>query len=112
MESILTSIKKLLGYEEDETGFDEEIIMHINTVLSDLTQLGVGPAEGFEINDATDTWQEFISDMRKFNSVKTYVYMRVKLIFDSSTMTSALIESFKNQCDRFEWRLNHAAEYE
>lgn len=112
MESILTSIKKLLGYEEDETGFDEEIIMHINTVLSDLTQLGVGPSEGFEIVDATDTWEEFIEDMRKFNSVKTYIYMRVKLIFDSSTMTSALIESFKNQCDRFEWRLNHAAEYE
>ena len=112
MESILTSIKKLLGYEEDETGFDEEIIMHINTVLSDLTQLGVGPSEGFEIVDATNTWEEFIEDMRKFNSVKTYIYMRVKLIFDSSTMTSALIESFKSQCDRFEWRLNHAAEYE
>lgn len=112
MESILTSIKKQLGYEEDDTGYDEEIITHINTVISDLTQLGVGPAEGFEIEDETSTWQDFIPDMRKFNSVKTYIYMRVKLIFDSSTMSSALIESFNKQCDRFEWRLNHAAEFE
>lgn len=112
MESILTSIKKLLGYEENDTGFDEELIMHINTVFADLTQLGVGPSEGFEIEDATSTWQDFIEDMKKFNSVKTYIHMRVKLIFDSSTMSSALIESYKNQCDRFEWRLNHAAEFE
>ena len=110
--SILTSIKKQLGYEADETGFDEEIITHINTVLADLTQLGVGPADGFEIEDATRTWQDFITDMKKFNAVKTYIYMRVKLIFDSSTMSSALIESFNRQCDRFEWRLNHAAEFE
>lgn len=112
MESILTSIKKQLGYEASDTGFDEEIIMHINTVLADLTQLGVGPAEGFEIEDETSTWQDYIPDMKKFNAVKTYIYMRVKLIFDSSTMSSALIESFSRQCDRFEWRLNHAAEFE
>lgn len=112
MESILTSIKKQLGYEENDTGYDEEIITHINTVISDLTQLGVGPTEGFEIEDETSTWQDFLPDMKKFNSVKTYIYMRVKLIFDSSTMSSALIESFSRQCDRFEWRLNHAAEFE
>lgn len=112
MESILTSIKKQLGYEEDDTGYDEEIITHINTVISDLTQLGVGPPEGFEIEDETSTWQDFLPDMKKFNSVKTYIYMRVKLIFDSSTMTSALIESFNKQCDRFEWRLKTAAELE
>ena len=112
MESILTSIKKMLGYEEDDTGYDDEIIMHINSVLMDLTQLGVGPAEGFEIEDETSTWQDFISDVKKFSGVKTYIFMRVKLIFDSATMSSALIESYNKQCDRFEWRLNHAAEYE
>lgn len=112
MESILTSIKKMLGYEAEETGFDEEIIMHINSVLMDLTQLGVGPAEGFEITDEADIWDDFITDMKKFSGVKTYIFMRVKLIFDSSTMSSALIDSYTKQCDRFEWRLNHAAESE
>lgn len=112
MDSILTTIKKQLGYEEEDTGYDEEIIVHINTVLADLTQLGVGPSDGFEIKDKNNKWNEFIPDNPKFNSVKTYIYMRVKLIFDSSTMTSALIESFNKQCDRFEWRLKTAAELE
>ena len=112
MESILTTIKTQLGYEEADTGYDAEIITHINTVLMDLTQLGVGPADGFEIEDESSTWQDFLGDnVKKFNAVKTYIYMRVKLIFDSSTMSSALIESFNRQCDRFEWRLNHAAEF-
>lgn len=112
MESILTSIKKLLGYEATDTGYDDEIIMHINSVLMDLAQLGVGPSKGFEIEDDTSTWEDFIPDMKKFSGVKTYIFMRVKLIFDNSTMTSALIESYTKQCDRFEWRLNHAAEFE
>lgn len=112
MESILTSIKKMLGYEEDDTGYDDELIMHINSVLMDLQQLGVGPSAGFEIEDDTALWEDFITDMKKFSGVKTYIFMRVKLIFDSSTMSSALIESYSKQCDRFEWRLNHAAEFE
>lgn len=113
MESILTSIKAQLGYGEDETGYDAELIMHINSVIMDLTQLGVGPAEGFEIEDETSTWQDFLGDnVKKLSGVKTYIYMRVKLIFDSSTMSSSLIESYNKQCDRFEWRLNHAAESE
>lgn len=113
MESILTSIKKQLGYESDETGFDDEIITHINTVLMDLRQLGVGPSEGFEIEDETSTWHDFLGNsMTKFNAVKTYIYMRVKLIFDSSTMSSSLIESYNRQIEKLEWRLNHAAEYE
>lgn len=112
MESILTSIKTMLGYDEADTGYDDEIIMHINSVLMDLSQMGVGPAEGFEIEDDMATWDEFITDMKKFSAVKTYIYMRVKLIFDSSIMSSALIDSYTKQCDRFEWRLNHAAESE
>lgn len=113
MESILTSIKNQLGYEEADTGYDVEIITHINSVLMDLAQLGVGPSEGFEIEDETSTWQDFLGDnVKKFNGVKTYIFMRVKLIFDSATMSSALIESYNKQCERFEWRLNHVAEFE
>lgn len=113
MESILTSIKKLLGYEEDDTGFDDEIIMGINTVLMALRQMGVGPAEGFEIEDDTSTWQDFLGDnVKKFSGVKTYIFMKVKLIFDSSTMASPLIEAYNRQIAELEGRLNHAAEFE
>lgn len=112
MESILTSIKRLLGIEEDDTNFDEELVMHINTVFMTLAQMGVGPSEGFEIEDDTSLWQDFIRDMKKFNAVKTYIFMKVKLAFDSSTMASPLIESFNRQIAELEWRLNHAAESE
>lgn len=110
MESILTSIKKLLGYEEDDTGFDEEIIMEINAVFMSLTQMGVGPPEGFEIEDETSTWQDFIPDVKKFGAVKSYIHKKVKLAFDSSTMSSALISAYERQIAEFEWRLTHAAE--
>lgn len=110
MESILTSVKKMLGIEEDDTSFDEEIIMHINSVLMALTQLGVGPDEGFEIEDATSEWTDFVSDTKKFSAIKSYLFMRVKLLFDSSTMSSSLIEAYNRQIAEFEWRLNHAAE--
>lgn len=112
MESILTSIKKLLGYEADDTGFDEEIIMEINSVLMALTQMGVGPPEGFEIEDETSTWQDFIPDTKKFSAVKSYIHKKVKLAFDSSTMSAALIECYNRQIAELEWRLNHAAEFE
>lgn len=112
MESILTSIKRLLGIEEDDTNFDEEIIMHINDVFMTLTQLGVGPPEGFEIEDDTTTWQDYIPDMKKFAAVKTYIFKKVKLAFDSSTMAGPLIESYNRQIAEHEFRLNHAAEYE
>lgn len=110
MESILTSVKKMLGIEEDDIGFDEEIIMHINSVLMALTQIGVGPAEGFEIEDSSTEWRDFLPDMKRFSAVKSYLFMRVKLLFDSSTMSSSLIEAYNRQIAEFEWRLNHAAE--
>lgn len=112
MESILTSIKRLLGIEEDDINFDEEIVMHINTVFMTLAQLGVGPPGGFEIEDETTTWQDYIPDMKKFSAVKTYIFMKVKLAFDSSTMAGPLIESYNQQIKELEFRLNHAAEYE
>lgn len=110
MTSILTSIKKLLGITEDYEHFDADIIMHINSVFMILHQLGVGPKEGFFIEDKTSTWNEFLEDSMKLESVKTYVYLRVRLLFDSSTLSSSVIESMKQTIGELEWRLNVAVD--
>lgn len=109
MESILTSIKKLLGITEEYDQFDPDIIMHINSVFMILTQLGVGPAEGFSIEDDTAVWTDFIQDVKKLESVKTYIYLKVKLAFDPP-LSSAVIESMNRLINELEWRLNVAAE--
>lgn len=110
MESILTTIKKMLGPEAEYTHFDPEIIAHINTVFDDLNQLGVGPAEGFFIEDDSAVWTDFIPDLRKLQSVKTYIYLRVKLVFDNSTLSASVIASMERQIKEFEWRLNVRAD--
>lgn len=111
MESILTSIKKMLGIDEEYTHFDADVIMHINSVLMILTQLGVGPAEGFMIEDDTSTWVDFIPEANaaQLHAVKSYIYMKVKLIFDPP-LSSAVIESMNRQIAEFEWRLNVAVD--
>lgn len=111
MESILDSIKKLLGISDDYTQFDSDIIMHINTVFLNLTQLGVGPETGFYIEDNGAVWSEFIGDDVNLNAVKTYVYLKVKLLFDPP-LSSAVIESTNRMISELEWRLNVAAETE
>ena len=111
-ESILTSIKLLLDIEKDDKNFDGPIIMHINTVLMALTQMGVGPSEGFEIEDDTSTWQDFVGESKKFSGIKTYIFMKVKLAFDSASMPGPLIEAYNRQIAELEFRLNHAAEFE
>lgn len=103
--SILTSIKKLLGLPEEYDVFDTDITMHINSVFSTLNQLGVGPPDGFFIEDATEQWGMFLGDNQQINSVKTYVYIKVRLLFDPPT-TSFAIDSLKKQADELEWRLN------
>lgn len=109
-ESILTSIKKLLGIEESYAHFDPDIIMHINSVLAILIQLGVGPSDGFSISDKSSTWSDFLgSDATKLDGVKTYVYMKVRLIFDPPA-TAATIDSMNRLVNEFEWRLNVTAE--
>lgn len=108
MESILTSIKKLLGISEEYEHFDSDIIMHINSALMILTQLGVGPAEGFMIEDSTSTWIDFLGDKTNLEAVKSYIYLRVKLLFDPPN--SAVIESINRQITELEWRLNVNAE--
>lgn len=110
MDSILTSIKKLLGIGEDYEHFDADIIMHINSVLMILTQLGVGPAEGFSIQDKTKTWTDFLGDdSTQLEGVRSYVYMKVRLMFDPPT-SSAAIESMTRLANEFEWRLNVTGE--
>lgn len=109
-ESILTSIKKLLGIDENYTHFDADIVMHINSVFSILTQMGVGPANGFSISGKDETWSAFITNKPNiFSLVKSYVYMKVRLLFDPP-LSSAAIESINRQIGEFEWRLFVAAD--
>lgn len=109
MDSILTSIKKLLGIAEDYKEFDTDIIIHINTAFSKLNQLGVGPEKGFSIKDKTSVWTEFLADAKNLESVKTYVYLIVRLVFDPP-QSSAVMTSMENTINQLEWRLNVAAE--
>ena len=104
MESVLTSIKKLLGIAEEYTHFDADLIMHINSVFMVLTQLGVGPPEGFIIEDDTTVWTDFIPDVGKLEAVKSYMHLKVKLLFDPP-LSSATIESYANLIRELEWRL-------
>ena len=107
--SILTSIKKMLGVAEDYTEFDEDIITHINSVFLNLTQLGVGPEEGFMIEDDTAVWEDFINDSIQLQAVKTYVYLKVKLLFDPP-LSSSVTESINRMIAELEWRLNAAVD--
>lgn len=107
--SILTSIKKMLGIAEDYTEFDEDIITHINSVFLNLTQLGVGPEEGFMIEDDTAVWEDFIDGSIRLQAVKTYIYLKVKLLFDPP-LSSSVTESFTRMIAELEWRLNVAAD--
>ena len=109
MDSILTSIKKLLGIAEDYTQFDDDIITHINTVFLNLTQLGVGPEEGFSIEDDVASWDDFIEDNVQLQAVKSYMYLKVKLLFDPPLSTS-VVESMNRMIAELEWRLNVAVE--
>ena len=107
--SILTSIKKLLGVAEDYAEFDEDIMTHINSVFLNLTQLGVGPEEGFMIENDTAEWGDFINDSVQLQAVKTYVYLKVKLLFDPP-LSSSVTESINRMIAELEWRLNVAVD--
>lgn len=104
-QSILTSTKKVLGITEEYTVFDLDIITHINSAFSTLTQLGVGPAEGFMITGADETWDAFIAEDFQYNSVKSYVYLKTRQLFDPP-QTSYLISAVERQIQELEWRLN------
>lgn len=109
--SILTSIKKLLGIDAAYTHFDEDLIIHINSIFANLVQMGVHPAvpegteyPGFEITDASAVWSDFINDDKLINNLKTYMYLQVRMIFDPPD-SNAVMESYKNQIKELEYRL-------
>lgn len=109
MESILTSVKKMLGIIEEYTQFDTDIIIHINSVLTILNQLGVGPTEGLSITGKETLWTDFIPTSSKLEFVKSYTYLKVKLLFDPP-LSSAAIESMNRQISELEWRIQVAAD--
>lgn len=105
-ESILADIKKVLGVTECYKAFDDDIIMHINSVFMILQQLGVGPVGGFQITGYSETWDDFMSASdENLAGVKTYIAMKVRLIFDPPS-SSFVLDSYKKLVDEFEWRLN------
>jgi hypothetical protein len=112
MDSILTSVKKLLGIAEEYTAFDPDIIMSVNSVFTILQQLGVGPDGGFSISDATTTWSDYFGDSEevvKAEAVKNYVGLKVKLMFDPPT-SSSVMQATSNMVSELEWRLNVACD--
>lgn len=103
-QSILKSTKKILGLEADYTVFDQDILTHINSAFSTLYQLGVGPVNGFMIEDDSAEWVALLGNDIRLNAVKSYVYLRVRLLFDPPT-TSYQISAFNEQAKELEWRI-------
>ena len=108
-ESILTSVKKNLGLDESYTAFDADILLHINGVFSTLTQLGVGPENGLGISDKTTTWDAFYGTNKKYSFIRTYVYLKVRMLFDPP-QTGYLVTALEKQAEELEWRINAVRE--
>ena len=108
-DSILNTVKDLIGTSLEDDSFDQEIMVHINAVFLTLQQLGVGPKEGFAIFDSESIWSEFIPDGTLQNQIKSYMYLKVKLLFDPPTNSTA-VESFQRIANEYEFRINLAAE--
>lgn len=109
IKSILDSVKKTLGIELSDTTFDADLIMHINSVFATLHQLGVGPEDTFEISDNTITWDAFLEEKTSLNSVKSLMYIKVKLLFDPPA-TATMFNALESKEKEYEWRLMVAAE--
>lgn len=110
MESILATIKKMLGITTDCTHFDTEIMVHINTVLLTLSQIGVGSDTPVAITSDADTWTSIFGDMQNIEAVKTYIYIKVRMLFDPPSST--VLESMNRTATELEWRLNVQTDYE
>lgn len=109
-DSILLSVKTMLGLSDDYNAFDDELILHINSVLTVLYQLGVGgKGKLFYIKDETTKWSELFGEDEIIPLVKSYLYLKVRLLFDPPT-TGVLHEAMERQIQEFEWRLNVQAE--
>lgn len=108
--SILNSIKKILGISDTYTAFDVDIIMHINSVFSVLTQMGIGPSEGFSIQDALNEWSEFMAESNAYNLVRSYIALKVRVVFDPPN-NSFLLSAIEKQIQEYEWRLSTLREW-
>lgn len=109
MSSILNDVKHMLGHTEDDTDFDQDILIFINGVFGTLTQLGVGPTVGFQITDANNQWNEFFTDPR-LNSVKSYIFLKAKMMFNPPD-TGFVLTAMQDQIKELEFRLNVVADY-
>ena len=107
MDSILTSVKKMLGITEEYEHFDADLIMHINSVFMVLTQIGVGPSSGFVITGKNEVWTDFLSEAQTIEAVKSYIYLKVKTLFDPP-LSSAVMDAMNRSINEFEWRLSVA----
>lgn len=104
-ESILDSIKKLIGIEDTETYFDSDIVTGVNSAFSSLNQIGIGPDDGFSISDNTKVWNDYLTDVRTLELVKSYVHLKTKLLFDPPS-SSSIVDIINKEISEFEWRLN------
>ena len=107
-DSILNTIKEMIGPDSGDDVFNTDLIVHINTYLGRLNQFGVGK-QGFRIQDETATWSEFLDGFADFDAVKSYVYIKVKLIFDTSA-SGTVVQVLKEEANEIEWRLMTEAE--
>lgn len=108
-DSILNSIKNIINVNVEDTVFDKEIIVAINTAFFTLYQIGVGYDSPFTINDSTAVWSDFIENIDELAMVKSYVGLKTRLLFDPPT-SSPLMDAIKNQIAEYEWRLNVEAD--
>lgn len=108
-ESILNTVKKMLGIEVDYDAFDTDVMININSVFMMLQQLAVGPSEGFSIKGPEETWEDFLGDRSDLQAVKSYIYLKVRMLFDPPS-SSFVLDSMKNQAEELEYRLNLQAE--
>lgn len=111
MNSILSTIKLMLGIEETFEAFDPIIIVYINSAFSTLYQVGVGPDGAFSIKGREETWDDLMVDTEMLNLVKTFIYLKVRLSFDPPA-NSFIVNSFDKQLDELTWRINAAKEYQ
>ena len=108
--SILFTIKKMLGIDENYDVFDTDIVVFINSAMMTLQQIGVGPVEGFRVTDRNQTWSEFLPSKKMMEATKTYIYLCVKMVFDPPS-NSYVMDAMKQQKEELEWRLREQAEF-
>lgn len=109
-DSILNDTKKMLGVAEEDTAFDIDIIIHINSVFSVLQQLGVGPVDGFMIEDEEDEWLDYMDADNSYNLIRSYIFLKVRSLFDPPT-TSFMLDAMKKQIEEYEWRISTNREW-